>query len=53
MIREMVTEDDNRANTYAIEPQMSMAEENQFGFTQYAELLNGRMAMIGFVLSSH
>ncbi|HEY9906221.1 MAG TPA: chlorophyll a/b-binding protein [Thermosynechococcaceae cyanobacterium] len=44
-----VTEEQGRINIYAIEPQMYVTEETQFGFTPYAELLNGRLAMIGFV----
>jgi Chlorophyll A-B binding protein len=48
-MRGMVTEDGGRQNIYAIEPQMYVSEDSQFGFTQYAELFNGRMAMIGFV----
>jgi hypothetical protein len=45
----MVTEEQGRLNNYAIEPQMYVTDEAQFGFTPYAELLNGRLAMIGFV----
>lgn len=45
----VVTEDRGRQNIYAVEPQMYVTDESQFGFTQYAELLNGRLAMIGFV----
>lgn len=45
----VVTEERGRQNIYAVEPQMYVAEETQFGFTNYAELLNGRLAMIGFV----
>ncbi|MEE3717660.1 chlorophyll a/b-binding protein [Tumidithrix elongata RA019] len=36
-------------NNYAIEPQVYLEEAVQAGFTPYAELLNGRLAMIGFV----
>ena len=36
-------------NTYAIEPKMYVDDTNEAGFTPYAELLNGRLAMIGFV----
>ncbi|NJP11736.1 MAG: high light inducible protein [Leptolyngbyaceae cyanobacterium RU_5_1] len=45
----VVTEDGNRQNIYAVEPKMYVTNEPQFGFTKYAELLNGRLAMIGFV----
>ncbi len=45
----MVTEEQGRLNNYAIEPKMYVSEEQQFGFNKYAEQLNGRLAMIGFV----
>lgn len=45
----MVTEEQGRLNNYAIEPRMYVSEEQQFGFNRYAEQLNGRLAMIGFI----
>ncbi len=37
-------------NNWAIEPKMYVEQgEGRFGFTEYAELINGRLAMIGFV----
>ncbi|MEY3302101.1 MAG: chlorophyll a/b-binding protein [Pseudanabaena sp.] len=36
-------------NNFAIEPKMYVEETTKAGFTPYAELLNGRFAMIGFV----
>lgn len=45
----MVMEEQGRLNNYAIEPKMYVSEEQQFGFNEYAEKLNGRLAMIGFV----
>lgn len=42
-------EEGNRLNNYAIEPKMYVDNSVQPGFTKYAELLNGRLAMIGFV----
>ncbi len=36
-------------NAFAIEPKMYVSEDSQAGFTEYAEQLNGRLAMIGFV----
>lgn len=37
-------------NNFAIEPKMYIDEEGQrFGWTEYAEIVNGRLAMIGFV----
>jgi hypothetical protein len=44
-----VTEEQGRLNNYAIEPKMYVMDEEQTGFTQYAEKLNGRLAMLGFV----
>ncbi|PZV15303.1 MAG: high light inducible protein [Pseudanabaena sp.] len=36
-------------NNFAVEPKMYVEETQKAGFTPYAELLNGRLAMIGFV----
>ncbi|NJR51784.1 MAG: high light inducible protein [Leptolyngbyaceae cyanobacterium CSU_1_3] len=44
-----ITDDQGKLNNFAIEPEMYLTEEAQTGFTPYAELLNGRLAMIGFV----
>ncbi|GAB4290324.1 MAG: chlorophyll a/b-binding protein [Oscillatoriaceae cyanobacterium] len=38
-----------RLNNFAIEPQMYVEETSRTGFTDYAEKLNGRLAMLGFV----
>jgi Chlorophyll A-B binding protein len=40
---------DGRENNFAIEPKMYATDGPQAGFTEYAEKLNGRLAMIGFV----
>jgi hypothetical protein len=40
---------DGRLNNFAIEPEMYVDESVQTGFTEYAEKMNGRFAMIGFV----
>jgi hypothetical protein len=40
---------DGRLNNFAIEPEMYIDESVQTGFTEYAEKMNGRFAMIGFV----
>jgi hypothetical protein len=45
----VVTEEQGRQNIYAVEPQMYVSTESQFGFNKQSELLNGRLAMIGFV----
>ncbi|NJL47711.1 MAG: high light inducible protein [Leptolyngbyaceae cyanobacterium SM2_5_2] len=42
-------EDGNRLNNYAIEPKVYVDDTQRFGFNAYAEKLNGRLAMIGFV----
>jgi hypothetical protein len=42
-------EENGTYNNYAIEPEMYVDESVQTGFTKYAELMNGRFAMIGFV----
>jgi hypothetical protein len=40
---------DNRLNNFAIEPQVYVDATPRTGFTEYAEKLNGRLAMIGFL----
>ena len=49
MARGQVMEDGGRANVYAVEPKMYVDDSQRFGFNEYAEKLNGRLAMIGFV----
>jgi hypothetical protein len=44
-----IIDDQGKLNNFAIEPQMYVTEQPQFGFTEHAEQLNGRLAMIGFV----
>jgi hypothetical protein len=44
-----ITDDQGLLNNFAIEPQMYVTEQPEFGFTKHAELLNGRLAMIGFI----
>ncbi|BAQ60666.1 hypothetical protein GM3708_1072 [Geminocystis sp. NIES-3708] len=44
-----VIEEQGRLNNYAIEPKMYVDSTQQFGFNRYAEKLNGRLAMIGFI----
>ncbi|ELS31629.1 MULTISPECIES: chlorophyll a/b-binding protein [Pseudanabaena] len=37
-------------NNWAIEPKMYVDQgDDRFGLTEYAELINGRLAMVGFV----
>ena len=45
----VVTEDHNRTNIYAIEPTVYMDENYTVTHNERAELLNGRLAMLGFV----
>lgn len=50
--RTAFTKDDRGIlNNWAIEPKMYVDEQssNRFGLTEYAELINGRLAMLGFV----
>jgi hypothetical protein len=42
-------EEGNRLNNFAVEPKMYVDETVKAGFTEYAEKLNGRLAMVGFV----
>lgn len=42
-------EEGGRLNNFAVEPKMYVDETPRTGFTEYAEKLNGRLAMIGFV----
>lgn len=43
------TEEGDRLNNFAIEPKVYVDDSQQFGFNEYAEKLNGRLAMIGFI----
>jgi hypothetical protein len=48
----VTTEDGGRQNMFAVEPQMYITEETQmFGFNDRVEILNGRLAMLGFVIA--
>ncbi|MEH1922128.1 chlorophyll a/b-binding protein [Nostoc sp.] len=45
-----IIDDQGKLNNFAIEPRVYIDEQgDRTGFTTYAELLNGRLAMIGFV----
>jgi hypothetical protein len=44
-----IIDETGKLNNFAIEPQMYVDAEVRTGFTAYAEKLNGRLAMIGFV----
>jgi hypothetical protein len=45
----VTVDDEGVSNTYAIEPEMYVDKSVQTGFTPYAEMMNGRFAMLGFV----
>ena len=45
-----IIDDQGKLNNFAIEPKVYIDEQgDRTGFTPYAEMLNGRLAMIGFV----
>jgi hypothetical protein len=46
-----IVDDQGLANTFAVEPKMTYVQgsESQFGFNKSSEMLNGRLAMIGFL----
>ncbi|MGL5807463.1 MAG: chlorophyll a/b-binding protein [Xenococcaceae cyanobacterium] len=46
--RGSIVDDQGKMNNFAVEPKMYVQENPRMGFTEYAELLNGRLAMIGF-----
>lgn len=48
-VRGYTTEEGGRLNNFAVEPKVYVDDTQQFGFNQYAEKLNGRLAMMGFV----
>ena len=52
----ITTEDGNRQNMFAVEPKMYITEEDmtqhkEQTYAQRAEKLNGRLAMLGFVIA--
>jgi hypothetical protein len=47
--RGSIVDDQGKINNFAIEPKMYVQNSPRVGFTKYAEILNGRLAMIGFV----
>lgn len=44
-----IVTDDGYTNTFALEPTVYVDAENTAGWTSYAEKLNGRLAMVGFI----
>lgn len=49
MYRGSVIDDEGKLNNFAIEPEVYVQEAVEVGFTPQAEILNGRLAMIGFI----
>jgi Chlorophyll A-B binding protein len=49
MTRYSMMDSEGKLNNFAIEPKMYVDESNKMGFTEYAEKINGRFAMIGFI----
>jgi hypothetical protein len=47
--RGLRVDDQGKLDNFAIEPKMYVDSDVQTGFTVYAEKMNGRLAMIGFV----
>ncbi len=47
--RGMMLDEGGKMNNFAIEPTVYVDDQPRTGFTPYAERLNGRLAMIGFV----
>ena len=46
----VTTEDGGRLNAFATEPRMEVVDtESGWGFPERAEMLNGPMAMLGFI----
>jgi hypothetical protein len=45
-----MVDDQGKMNNFAVEPKVYIDEQgDRTGFTPYAELLNSRLAMIGFI----
>lgn len=49
MYKGSVIDDEGKLNNFAIEPEVYVQEAVEVGFTPQAEILNGRLAMIGFI----
>jgi hypothetical protein len=48
--RGSVIDETGKLNNFAVEPKVYVdAQGDRTGFTTYAEMLNGRLAMIGFI----
>lgn len=49
LVKGYTNDQEGRLNNYAIMPEPSLQKHPRFGFTDFAERLNGRLAMIGFI----
>lgn len=49
MYKGSIMDEEGKLNNFAIEPQVYVQEAVEVGFTPQAEILNGRLAMIGFI----
>ncbi|WP_396336366.1 high light inducible protein [Fischerella sp. JS2] len=49
MVKSFTINERGQLNNYALEPKVYVEATPRTGFTEYAEKLNGRLAMIGFV----
>ncbi len=49
MYKGSILDNDGKLNNFAIEPKVYVQEAVEVGFTPQAEILNGRLAMIGFI----
>ena len=45
----VIVDEQGKLNNFAIEPKVYVQADPGTGFTPYAEALNGRLAMIGFI----
>lgn len=49
MPKGVTVDEQGRLNNFAIEPEMYVDQTPSVGFNDKAEMLNGRLAMIGFI----
>jgi len=48
-VKGSVVDDQGKMNNFAVEPKVYVQQESRAGFTPFAERLNGRLAMVGFI----
>jgi len=48
-VKGSVVDDQGKMNNFAVEPKVYVQQESRTGFTPFAERLNGRLAMVGFI----